>query len=63
MLPLVAALACGAPTPDARTAPASVDVGQSLAAPPLRTLAGEPVPIPDPAGRHVVLELIRSADW
>jgi len=26
-------------------------------------LAGEAVTLPDPGGRYVILELIRSADW
>ena len=44
-------------------ASAGLAVGDDLSGQVLSTVKGAPLSLPDPLGRVVILELIRSADW
>jgi hypothetical protein len=49
-------LACSAPMAATVDEVETLDVGDSVD-------AALPVPVPDPEGRTVILELVRSVDW
>ena len=50
-------------TSEAAAEPVAVAVGVDLSGQTLGSLDGLPLTLPDPDGRPVILELIRSADW
>ena len=58
-LPLLALLACAPEAPAAEP----IAVGHDLSGTTIEVREGADLVLPDPAGRTVVLELIRSADW
>ena len=61
---LLVLVACAAnPAPADDRPPAPLQLGSVLAPRAFTTLDGATVQVPDPSGGHVVLELIRSADW
>ena len=50
-------------TAEAAAEPVPLAVGADLSGQTLGSLDGLPLTLPDPGGRPVILELIRSADW
>lgn len=56
-----------APTPAAPSSASQDPLAEAIApgdtVASIAPLAGEAVTLPDPEGRYVIMELIRSADW